>query len=168
MKHKNTFSSLTIVISLVITIIVSSCSSTKTEPVNIENARIKALIVNGQMNKSHDDKQSSPILEKMLELTGEFNVEIASSPSQGEDMSTFKPQFSNYDVVILDYDGDDWPDETKTKLNSCSTLFLFQNRLQYLTRNQQSHPNRKKNLLLYAHQRLIPKDQKSLPLFLNN
>ncbi len=109
---KNIFQS--IAFAILLSVVFISCNSTKKENINVENARIKALIVNGQMNKSHDDKQSSPILEKILELTGEFNVEVATSPSQESDMSSFKPQFSNYDVVILDYDGDEWPEETKT------------------------------------------------------
>jgi len=112
MKHKNIFQIIAIIVFSIA--LFTSCNSTKKESSNVENARIKALIVNGQMNKSHDDKQSSPILEKILELTGEFNVDIATSPSQSEDMSNFKPQFSNYDVVVLDYDGDDWSVETKT------------------------------------------------------
>ncbi len=112
MKQKNIFQFAAIV--FLFTIILSSCNSKKTENLNVENARIKALIVNGQMNNSHDDKESSPVLERILELTGEFNVEIATSPKKGGDMSTFKPQFSNYDVIILDYDGDEWSEETKT------------------------------------------------------
>ncbi|NOR75625.1 MAG: ThuA domain-containing protein [Draconibacterium sp.] len=112
MKQKNILQIIAIAVFSIV--LFSSCNSTKEKVINIENARIKALIINGQMNKSHDDKQSSPILEKILELTGEFNVEIATTPSQGSDMSIFKPQFSNYDVVILDYVGDDWPEETKS------------------------------------------------------
>jgi type 1 glutamine amidotransferase len=65
------------------------------------------------MNASHDDQQSTPMLEKMLELTGIMNVDIARSPEKGKDMSAFKPSFSDYDVVLLDYDGDEWPEETK-------------------------------------------------------
>jgi type 1 glutamine amidotransferase len=102
-----------IVFPLAYTFAISSCTPTKKEVINVENARIKALIVNGQMNASHDDKQSSPVLEKILELTGEFNVEIATSPKKGGDMSSFNPNFSAYDVIILDYDGDEWSDETK-------------------------------------------------------
>ncbi len=112
MKQNNIFQ--IIAIALFSIALFSSCNPTKEKVINVENARIKALIVNGQMNQSHDDKQSSPILEKILEFTGEFNVEIATSPKQGSDMSTFKPQFSEYNVVILDYDVNDWPEETKT------------------------------------------------------
>ena len=111
MKRKNIFQFIALV--LFSAIVFTSCTSTKTENLNVENARIKALIVNGQMNKSHDDKQSTPIMEKILELIGEFKVEVATSPEKGKDMSSFKPQFSDYDVVILDYDGDEWSSETK-------------------------------------------------------
>ncbi|NQU52910.1 MAG: ThuA domain-containing protein [Bacteroidetes bacterium] len=112
MKRKNILQVIALILFAVT--LFTSCTSNKPENLNVENARIKALIVNGQMNASHDDKESSPIIEKILELTGEFNVEVATSPAKGNDMSTFKPQFSDYDVVIIDYDGDEWPAETKT------------------------------------------------------
>lgn len=71
----------------------------------------KALIVTGQNN--HDWKVSTPVLKQILENSGLFSVEIAQAPAQGKDMSTFKPEFSKYQVVVLDYNGDYWSDETK-------------------------------------------------------
>ena len=112
MKQKNIFQ--IIAFALLLSVVIISCNSKKVENLNVTNARIDALIVNGQMNGSHDDTQSSPMLEKMLELTGEFKVEVATSPKKGSDMNSYKPQFSDYDVVILDYDGDEWSEETKT------------------------------------------------------
>lgn len=114
MKHNTILKSLGIALVTLAVFSFNSCTPSKDSGLNLENARIKALIVNGQMNASHDDQQSSPIMENILELTGDFNVEIATSPAKGSDMSTFKPQFSDYDVVILDYDGDEWSDDTKT------------------------------------------------------
>ncbi|MDX1284714.1 MAG: ThuA domain-containing protein [Draconibacterium sp.] len=111
MIFKNIYSRLLVTV-MALTLIVS-CTSTKKDNTNVENARIKALIVNGQMNNSHENKAMSEALETMLEITGEFNVEFATSPKKGKDMSTFKPNFKDYDVVILDYDGDEWPEETK-------------------------------------------------------
>jgi hypothetical protein len=111
MKRKNIFQF--IILVLFSAMVFTSCTSNKPENLNVENARLKVLIVNGQMNGSHDDKESSPIMERMLELTGEFNVEVATSPKKGSDMSTFKPQFSDYDAILLDYDGDEWSTETK-------------------------------------------------------
>lgn len=81
-------------------------------PTPTDRAFLKALIVNGQSN--HDWKTSSPILKQTLEQTGLFKVDIATSPPKGGDMTTFKPSFAAYDVVVLDYTGDSWPQDTKT------------------------------------------------------
>ena len=72
----------------------------------------KALIVTGQNN--HYWKSSFPILEELLEQTGLFTVDIAKSPDKGGDMSLFTPDFSKYNVVVIDYNGDSWSDKTKT------------------------------------------------------
>ena len=75
-------------------------------------APYSALIVTGQNN--HTWETSSPILKHILENSGLFAADIATSPAKGEDMSGFTPQFSEYDVVVLDYTGDSWPETTKT------------------------------------------------------
>ena len=75
---------------------------------------LKALIVNGQMNKWHDWQVSSPIMKQILEQTGLFNVDVATSPPRDGNMEDFKPDFSGYNVIILDYDGEDWSEQTKT------------------------------------------------------
>ena len=74
---------------------------------------LKALIVNGQCNRSHNWKVSSPILKQLLEQTGLFNVDIATSPPAGGDMENFRPDFATYNVVVLDYEGDSWPEQTE-------------------------------------------------------
>ena len=53
------------------------------------------------------------MLKTMLLNTGIFTVDLAVSPEKGADMSGFKPDFAGYEVVVLDYDGDPWPDATK-------------------------------------------------------
>jgi type 1 glutamine amidotransferase len=72
----------------------------------------KALIVTGQ--NGHDWKGTTPVLKKLLEETGLFSVDVATSPEKGQDMSGFKPKFSDYDLVVSNYQGDAWPEETKT------------------------------------------------------
>ena len=75
---------------------------------------LKALIVNGQMNRAHDWKVSSPILKRILEQTGLFKVDFATSPEKSSgNIEDFKPNFSAYDVVVLDYDGDYWSEQTQ-------------------------------------------------------
>jgi len=71
----------------------------------------KALIVDGQ--NGHDWKSTTPVLEKLLEETGLFAVDVATSPPKGEDMSGFKPKFADYDLVVTNYQGADWPEETQ-------------------------------------------------------
>jgi len=73
---------------------------------------LKALIVDGQNN--HDWRACTPVLRRQLEETGLFAVDVATSPTEGGDMSLFRPPFSRYDVVVLNYTGDPWPEETKS------------------------------------------------------
>ncbi|MHC4122235.1 MAG: hypothetical protein ACYSSI_01575, partial [Planctomycetota bacterium] len=78
--------------------------------------RLKALIVTGQSNKWHDWTIISPVLKGLLEETGLFKVDMAVSPAKGageSEMAKFNPNFANYDVVVLDYDGDDWGQTAK-------------------------------------------------------
>jgi len=74
----------------------------------------KALIVDGQ--NGHDWKATTPVLKQLLEETGLFSVDVATSPPKGQDMSGFKPDFAAYDVVVSNYQGDAWPEETKKAL----------------------------------------------------
>ena len=73
---------------------------------------LKALIVTGQNN--HAWMTSTPVLQKMLEDTGLFAVDIAQAPAGREGMEDFQPVFSDYDVVVLDYNGRAWPEATNT------------------------------------------------------
>ena len=74
-------------------------------------AALKALIVNGQNN--HGWKTSSPVLKQILDQTGLFKVDIATSPPGSEGMEDFKPDFAAYDVVVLDYNGKPWSESIK-------------------------------------------------------
>jgi uncharacterized protein len=85
-----------------------SVSSSLAEP------RLKALIVDGQCNQYHDWKAITPVLKKTLEDTRLFTVDVSSTPAAGENMEIFKPNFSAYQVVMLNYDGEDWPEATRT------------------------------------------------------
>jgi uncharacterized protein len=72
---------------------------------------LKALIIDGQNN--HDWRATTPILRAALESCGRFTVDVATSPRQGQSMEDFKPEFSKYSVIILNYNGDDWSAVTK-------------------------------------------------------
>ncbi|HUA61121.1 MAG TPA: ThuA domain-containing protein [Verrucomicrobiae bacterium] len=76
----------------------------------VHAASLKALIVDGQNN--HDWKATTPVLKRLLEESGLFTADVATSPPKGADMSGFYPRFSDYAVVILNYNGDSWSDAT--------------------------------------------------------
>lgn len=70
-----------------------------------------ALIVDGQ--NGHNWAETTPVLKQLLEETGLFKVDVATSPAKGQDMSGFKPDFAAYKVVVSNYQGDEWPEDTK-------------------------------------------------------
>jgi len=74
-------------------------------------AKLKVLIVDGQNN--HHWEQTTPVLKQILIETGRFDVDVATSPPKGEPMDGFRPPFSKYDVVVMNYNGDDWPQATR-------------------------------------------------------
>lgn len=81
-----------------------------------DGSKIRALIVDGQNN--HNWRETTPVLKQDLEEAGIFTVDVATSPDKGQDFSNFKPDFKAYDVVIINYNGDSWCDETKTAFES--------------------------------------------------
>jgi uncharacterized protein len=74
---------------------------------------LKALILTGQNN--HNWQSSSIRLKMILENAGVFSVDMKISPGRDEDMSGFIVDFSPYDVVVLNYNGAEWPSKTKEK-----------------------------------------------------
>lgn len=76
-----------------------------------DQAVISVLLVDGQNN--HKWQQTTPLLKQMLEGCGRFSVDVATSPAKGEDMSKFDPTFSNYDVVVSNYNGEPWSSKTQ-------------------------------------------------------
>jgi len=77
---------------------------------------VRALIIDGQNN--HDWRHTTPVLKKILEEGGLFQVDVLTTPPKGGDFSTFRPEFGKYQVVISNYnefpDGSKWPEEVKS------------------------------------------------------
>ena len=68
---------------------------------------LHALIIDGQNN--HNWKGTTPVLRKIIEDTGLFQVDVLTAPASGQPMADFKPDFAKYLVVMLNYNGDEWP-----------------------------------------------------------
>ncbi len=76
-----------------------------------EPKRFKTLIIDGQNN--HNWKATTPLIRQTLEGAGMFDVTVATTPEKGGDMTTFAPDFSAYQVVVSNYNGDNWSDATR-------------------------------------------------------
>lgn len=75
---------------------------------------LRVLIVDGQNN--HDWRKTTPLLKAMYQQSGRFRAEIASTPESGQDLSSFHPNFDEYDVVVSNYNGERWSRATEEAL----------------------------------------------------
>jgi type 1 glutamine amidotransferase len=76
-------------------------------------APLKVLLVDGQNN--HAWKQTSPELKKILEEGGLCTVEVSTAPAgKGANWDAWRPKFSDYQVVVSNYNGELWPAEVRT------------------------------------------------------
>ncbi len=66
-----------------------------------------ALIVDGQ-NNHRVWAATTQLMKGYLEETGLFIVDIATTPPRGGPMGTYRPAFSDYDLVVSNYNGDPW------------------------------------------------------------
>ena len=76
--------------------------------VSLPAAELKVLIIDGQNN--HNWRATTLILQAILEDAGLFAVDVATTP---KDLAQFKPEFKKYDAVVSNYNGADWPAETR-------------------------------------------------------
>ncbi len=97
------------VLIILFTVIIANNSCT-------QKPQLNAVIITGQNN--HNWQRSTLFFKDILEKSGIFYVDIKISPQQGKDMSEFVVDFEPYDVVVLDYNGDDWPEKTKTNFEN--------------------------------------------------
>lgn len=74
-------------------------------------APIPVMILDGESNPYHDWQAATPMLQRMLEETGLFSVDVVTAPPADGDFGGFNPAFSDYATVILNYDAPDdrWP-----------------------------------------------------------
>ncbi len=76
--------------------------------------RVKVLLVSGQNN--HDWQRTNDLLIDILNDANRFQTDISISPPKGapsEAWDSWIPLFTAYDVVLLDYNGEMWPEKVK-------------------------------------------------------
>jgi hypothetical protein len=97
---------MTIMLSALLIALMPACTSTE---------KIKTLIVTGQSGDVNLTN-SSQAVQQILDETGLFATKLLIAPPSGGDMAGFSPDFSKYKLVIVDYEGDAWPEKTSSAL----------------------------------------------------
>ena len=82
-------------------------------------APIKAMLLDGASAAAyHDWKLTSQIMKRELEEGGLFEVTIVSAPPADGDFFSFHPDFAKYQVVVLNYESQDWPAPLKAEFEA--------------------------------------------------
>jgi type 1 glutamine amidotransferase len=83
-------------------------------PASAAEKKIKVMIIGGQNN--HDWKRSTPFMEGILNADGHFDVTVDNAPPRDApqaDWDAWQPNFREFGCVVLDYNGQMWPDRVK-------------------------------------------------------
>src|SRR5688500_8451144 len=73
--------------------------------------KIRVLIIDGQNN--HNWKMITPVLKRILEQPQIFSIDVATSPEAGKGVEKWSPNFSEYAVVVSNYNGEPWSSVTQ-------------------------------------------------------
>src|SRR6059058_2316260 len=77
---------------------------------------IRVMLLDGeQAGAYHAWQETTPYLKRMLADSGFFQVDVVTAPPRDGDFSSFKPDWSKYQVVVSNYDAPDarWSDSVK-------------------------------------------------------
>lgn len=87
-------------------------SSVQLTPLWAQQAdKISVLLIDGQNN--HNWKATTPLIQQVLEGCGRFDVDVATAPGPEESMDSFSPEFSKYDLIVSNYNGQLWSKSTQ-------------------------------------------------------
>ena len=81
-------------------------------PVSRAATPARVMILDGESGGTYHNWQLiTPVLKKMLDETGLFQVDVVTAPPANGDFSTFQPEFGKYQAVVFNYDAPDgrWP-----------------------------------------------------------
>jgi len=79
-------------------------------------APIKIMLLDGESGGPwHKWQLTTPVLKKILDEPGLFQVDVVTAPAAGGDFSAFAPKFSDYKAIVFNYDApsDRWSDTLK-------------------------------------------------------
>ncbi len=82
-------------------------------------APIKVMILDGASAAAyHDWKLTTQVMKRELEDASLFDVTVVSAPPADGDFSNFHPDFASYQVVVSNYDAQDWPAPLKAEFEA--------------------------------------------------
>jgi len=80
----------------------------------LEAGNLRVLIVDGQNN--HDWRETTRATRATLLAAGRFDVDVTTTPKKKAsltDWAAWRPEFSDYDVIVSNYNGELWPQEVR-------------------------------------------------------
>ena len=78
---------------------------------------IAVMLLDGESGGTyHDWQRVTPVLKKILDETKLFAVTVVTAPSARGELANFKPDFTKFRVMVMNYDAPDerWPASLKT------------------------------------------------------
>jgi type 1 glutamine amidotransferase len=77
-------------------------------------APVRVMILDGESaGPYHNWRLTTPVLKEELEETGMFDVTVVTAPPSDTDLSSFHPNFSAYQAVVMNYDAPEWPENLR-------------------------------------------------------
>ena len=109
------------IVACVIALAVGAAASRTAALLSQAAAPIPVMLLDGESGGTyHDWQRTTPVLRKMLEETGLFDVTIVTAPPAGGDLAAFKPDFGSYQTIVMNYDAPDerWPADLKARFET--------------------------------------------------
>jgi len=77
--------------------------------------RIPVMLLTGESNPYHPWEPTTSALEKILNETGLFTVDVVIVPQVEGELTDFMPNFADYSVIVFNYDApsERWPEALK-------------------------------------------------------
>lgn len=96
------------------TILAFACGALLAAAIPSQAAPIRVMLLDGDSAGAHPWPPLTAALKEILDEAGIFQTDIVTAPKAvGGDFSTFHPDYSKYQVIVLNYDAQDWPDSAK-------------------------------------------------------
>lgn len=103
--------------TLIATLAITAGASAQTR----RPAPIRVMLLTGQSSIYHDWQKSSHVIQRILDDAGIFAVDLVTTPADGESMVGFAPSWSDYAVVVMDYDAEQWPENLRQSFEDYMT-----------------------------------------------